>query len=95
MYEKIKLMAEEIRPIILEKHDFSAELFKNKNSREPLFHLSAKGDFKIDIVKILAWLLLALATMSAFSISLQCKKQRKEKYKKMKLELKEARRNAR
>lgn len=92
MSEKIRAIKECMRPIISERHDFSATLFKDKECKEPLFHVAAKGDFKIDIFKVISWFLVMLLTFSAFSVSLQSRKHRKKKMKKLKAELKAARR---
>ncbi len=91
MCDKLKCITETVRPVIVEKHDFSADVFKNKKSGDPLFHIASKGKLEIDIFKVLTWILLALVTMSAFSLSVKAKKDRKRKIKKMKAELKEAR----
>ena len=90
MYENFN----NVRPLIVESHDFSADVFKNKKSGEPLFHISSKGKFEIDVFKVLAWIALALVTMSAFSMSLRHKKDKKRKMKRMKAELKEAKKAA-
>ena len=94
MCENFKSITDGVRPVIVESHDFSAELFKNKKSNEPLFHISSKGKFEIDIFKILAWVALALVTMSAFSMSIRHKKDKKRKMKQMKAELKQVKRAA-
>ncbi len=94
MYEKIKCITDGLRPVISEKHDFSASLFKNKEAKEPVFHFATKGSFDFDILKIIVWLLLALCTLSAFSASKKIKKQRKEKIKALKAELRSVKRSA-
>ena len=94
MCDNFKCITDSIRPVIVERHDFSADFFKNKKSGEPLFHVASKGKLEIDIFKVLTWILLALVTMSAFSLSVKAKKDRKRKIKKMKAELKEAKKAA-
>ena len=95
MCEDFKCITEGVRPVIVESHDFTADIFKNKKSGEPLFHISSKGKFEIDIFKILAWVMLALVTMSAFSLSIRHRKDKKRRMKKMKAELKAAKKAAR
>ncbi|MBE6695471.1 MAG: hypothetical protein E7587_03365 [Ruminococcaceae bacterium] len=95
MYDNLKNVTESVRPVIVESHDFTADLFKNKKSGEPLLHVSSKGKFEIDIFKVLAWITLALVTLSAFSFSVRHRKDKKRKMKKMKAELKAARKAAR
>ncbi len=87
MGNKIKSIKTCVRPIISERHDFSAALFKNKESNEPIFHIASKGDFNIDVLKVLSLSLIAGLTLSAFSLSSQY---RKKKIKKLKAELKAA-----
>ena len=94
MCQDFKCITESVRPVIVESHDFTADVFKNKKGGEPLFHISSKGKFEIDIFKILAWIALALVTLSAFSLSVRHKKDKKRKIKKMKAELKAARKAA-
>lgn len=92
MCERIKFLMECARPIISERHDFSATLYKNKDTHEPIFHIATKGDSKIDILKVISWIMVVLLTLSAFSFSSQNNKNRKRKIKRLKAELREARR---
>ena len=94
MCQDFKCITESVRPVIVENHDFSADVFRNKKSEEPLFHISSKGKFEIDIFKILAWITFVLIAMSAFSLSIRRKKDKKRKMKNLKAELKAARRAA-
>lgn len=94
MCDNLKCITDSVRPVIVESHDFTADVFKNKKNGEPLLHISSKGKFEIDIFKILAWITFALVTVSAFSLSVRRKKDKKRKMKKMKAELKAARKAA-
>ena len=79
-------------PIMVEKHDFSASFYRDKDSKEPFFHIDAKGGGSIDVLKIAACSLAAVAMLSAFEIMSYVQKSRKKKIKKLKVELK-AKRN--
>ena len=95
MIEKITTAAEElkklenVRPIISEKHDLSASFYKNKDSKEPLFHFSAKGAYDIDLTKVAVCAVAALVTVSTVQIAVKLKKAKKNKLKKLKAQLKE------
>jgi hypothetical protein len=92
MCEKIKFLMKCARPIISERHDFSATVYKNKDTHEPIFHVASKGDSNIDILKVISWLAVAILALSAFSLSSRNNESRKRKIKKLKAELREARR---
>ena len=89
MENKIKSIKTLARPIISEKHDFSATLFRSKDSDKPVFQIATKGDFNIDVLKVLSWSLAVGLTICAFSLSSEY---RKKKIKKLKAELKATKR---
>ena len=73
------------RPIFVEHHDFSAKLFKNRETTEPCFSISSKGEHRFDIYKILggvALFLLWLGTMKIYFGIRRAKKRRKKEMKK-------------
>ena len=72
------------RPILVERHDFSAKLFRDKECTEPTFSISGKGEHRFDIYKILggvALFLLWLGTMKIYFGIRRAKKRRKKELK--------------
>ena len=75
-------------PVMVERHDFTASLYSNGGSKEPFFHISAKGCGSIDIFKVAIYSLTAVAALSALKIMGKVQQLRKNKIKKHKEELK-------
>lgn len=80
---------ENVRPIISEKHKFSASLYKNKQSKEPLFSVCANGAYDIDVMKIGAVALIALTVMSVANVASLIKKAEYKRLKRINARLKE------
>lgn len=69
------------RPIFVEKHDFSAKLFKNRETGEPLFAISAKGEHRFDIYRILGGIALFFFWLFSLKIYFGIRRSRKKKRK--------------
>ena len=69
------------RPIFVEKHDFSAKLFKNKETNEPSFAVSAKGEHTFDIYKILGGVALFFVWLCSMKIYFSVRRSRKKRKK--------------
>ena len=78
-----------VRPVISEKHDISASFYKNKDSKEPLFHFSTKGAYDIDLTKVAVCTVAAFVALSTVKVAMKLKKAKKNKIKRLKEQLKE------
>ena len=54
VFDEAREFVSRTRPIFVERHDFSAKLFKNRETTEPSFSISAKGEHRFDIYRIFA-----------------------------------------
>ena len=77
-----------VRPVIRERHDISASLYKNKNESEPCFYVKTKGENAIDLLRFGVVTCGALAAMTALKLAKVVKKQQKIKLKKLKAKIK-------
>ena len=75
------------RPVFIEKHDFSAKLFKNRDAEEPSFSFSAKGGYTFDLYKIICGVALFFLWLTSMRIYFGVRRARRKKRK-------EARRSA-
>ncbi len=80
---------ENLRPVIEEKHDFCASLYRNKDQKEPSFKVCAKGSYDIDVLKVGAVALIALTALTVANASTVIKKAKYERLKKLNAKLKE------
>ena len=80
---------ENLRPIIEEKHDFCASLYRNKEQKEPSLKLCAKGSYDIDVLKVGAVALIALTALTVANASAVIKKAKYERLKKLNAKLKQ------
>ena len=71
------------RPIFVEKHDFSAKLFKNKETSEPAFSISAKGEHTFDIYRILGGIALFFVWLCSMRIYFGIRRSRKKRKKEL------------
>ena len=56
------------RPVFVERHDFSATLYRDREMSEPSFSLASKGEYRFDIVKIVGGIFLILVWFSSVSV---------------------------
>lgn len=71
------------RPIFVERHDFSATLFRDRKMSEAAFSIAAKGEHRIDIFKILCGIALVFVWFSSVSILLGVRRARRKRKKAM------------
>lgn len=71
------------RPILVEKHDFSAKLFKNKETDEPGFSISAKGEHRFDIYKILGGIAIFFVWICSMKIYFGIRRARRKRKKEL------------
>ena len=71
------------RPIFVERHDFSAKLFKNKETDIPSFSISAKGENRFDIYRILAGILLFFVSLCSLRIWFGIRRARRKRKKEL------------
>ena len=71
------------RPIFVEKHDFSAKLFKNKETGEPSFSISSKGEHTLDIFKILGGVALFFLWVASMRIYFGIRRSRRKRKKEL------------
>jgi len=71
------------RPIFVEKHDFSAKLFKNKETGEPSFSISSKGEHTFDIFKILGGVALFFLWVASMRVYFGIRRARRKKKKEL------------
>lgn len=69
------------RPIFVEHHDFSAKLFKNRDAKEPCFSISAKGDHRLDIYRIVAGVALFFFWLFSMKVYFGVRRARKKRRK--------------
>ncbi len=72
------------RPIFVEKHDFSAKLFKNKQATEPSFSLAACGEHTVDIYKIVGGVILFFIWFCSTSLYFSVRRARRRRKKELK-----------
>jgi cytosine/adenosine deaminase-related metal-dependent hydrolase len=63
--------------------------YKNKDSKEPLFHFSTKGAYDIDLTKVAVCTVAAFVALSTVKVAMKLKKAKKNKLKRLKEQLKE------
>lgn len=80
---------ENLRPVIAEKHDFCASLYRNKDKKEPSFQVCAKGSYDIDVMKVGVVALIALTALTVANASSVIKKAKYERLKRLNVKLKE------
>ncbi len=71
------------RPIFVERHDFSAKLFKNKETAEPAFSISAKGEHTLDIFRILGGIAIFFLWLCSMRIYFSVRRSRKKRKKEL------------
>ena len=71
------------RPIFVERHDFSATLFRDREMSESAFSVAAKGEYRFDIVKILFGLALVFLWFSSVSVLVGIRRARKKRKKEL------------
>lgn len=69
------------RPVFVEKHDFSAKLFKNRETDEPSFSVATKGEHRFDIYRILCGIFLLSAWFCSLSMYFGIRRLRRKKRK--------------
>ena len=69
------------RPIFVEHHDFSAKLFKNRETTEPCFSISSKGEHRFDIYRIVAGIALFFFWLFSMKIYFGVRRARKKRRK--------------
>lgn len=71
------------RPIFVERHDFSAKLFKNKETDTPSFSIAAKGENRFDIYRILGGILLFFVSLCSLKIWFGIRRARRKRKKEL------------
>ncbi len=56
------------RPILIEKHDVAAKLFRRPDSEEPAFSFSLKGEHRLDLYKIFTCVTLFLLWLFSMKV---------------------------
>ena len=69
------------RPIFVEKHDSSAKLFKNRETGEPSFSISAKGEHRFDIYRIVGGIALFFLWLISMKVYFGVRRSRRKKRK--------------
>ena len=83
VFDEARAFVARTRPIFVEKHDFSAKLFKNREAGEPSFSLSAKGENRIDIYRVLGGIALFLLSLCSLRIYFSVRKSRRRRKKEL------------
>ena len=71
------------RPIFVEKHDFSAKLFKNKETDEPSFSIASRGEHRFDLYKIAGGVLIFFVWLCSMRIWFGIRRARKKRKKEL------------
>ncbi len=69
------------RPVFIEKHDFSAKLFKNREADEPSFSFATKGGHTFDLYKIVCGAALFFLWLTSMRIYFGMRRARRKKRK--------------
>ena len=86
--KKKAVCSSSVRPVIRERHDISASLYKNKNESEPCFYVKTNGENAIDLLRFGVVAGGALAVMTALKLAKVVKKQKERKLKRLKAKIK-------
>lgn len=69
------------RPVFVERHDFSATLYRDREMSDQTFSVAAKGEYRFDIVKILWGIALVFVWFSSVSILVGVRRARRKRKK--------------
>ena len=83
VFDEAREFISRTRPIFVEKHDFSAKLFKNREASEPCFSLSTKGENRIDIYRVLGGIALFFLSICSLRIYFSVRKNRRRRKKEL------------
>ena len=81
VFDEAREFVARTRPIFVEHHDFSAKLFKNREAKEPSFSISAKGEHRFDIYRIVAGVALFFFWLFSMKIYFGVRRARKKRMK--------------
>jgi transposase len=82
------------RPVFVERHDFSATLYRDREMTEPSVAFASKGEYRFDIVKIICGIVLVFAWFSSVSILVAVRRLRKKRKKALRQAARAARKAA-
>lgn len=71
------------RPVFVERHDFSAKLFKNRETTEPSFSISAKGEHRLDLYRILGGIAVFFLWMVSMRLYFKMRRARRKRRKEL------------
>lgn len=71
------------RPIFVERHDFSATMYRDREMTEPTFSVASKGEYRFDLVKIVCGIALILVWFSSVSLVVGIRRARRKRKKEL------------
>lgn len=92
--ENVKEFMTRNRPMFVEKHDISANLFRNRETGEPCLSFSSRGEHHFDLYRIATGLILICVWLLSVKVYFKMRKARRNRKKELKRLAREKKRAA-
>ena len=92
--ENVKEFMARNRPMFVEKHDISANLFRNRETGEPCLSFSSRGEHHFDLYRIATGLILICIWLLSVKVYFKMRKARRNRRKELKRLAREKKRAA-
>ncbi len=92
--ENVKEFMTRNRPMFVEKHDISANLFRNRETGEPCLSFSSRGEHHLDLYRIATGLILICVWLLSVKVYFKMRKARRNRKKELKRLAREKKRAA-
>lgn len=92
--ENVKEFMTRNRPMFVEKHDISANLFRNRETGEPCLSFSSRGEHHLDLYRIVTGLILICVWLLSVKVYFKMRKARRNRKKELKRLAREKKRAA-